>query len=303
MGTPDFALRSLAALMAAGHEIAAVYAQPARPRGRGHKLVPVPVAALASEHGIAVRTPERLGPAEVADFAVLALDIAVVVAYGLILPKAILEAPRHGCLNVHASLLPRWRGAAPIERAILAGDRETGVTIMRMEEGLDTGPILRAETVPIGPAATAAELHDTLAARGAALLVRTLDDYAAGRIVPQPQPDAGVTYAGKLRREEGAIDWRRPAVTIDRLVRALNPRIATWFEHEGERIKLLAATPVDGRGQPGEVLDAAPTVACGVGALRLVRLQREGRSVMSAAEFLRGHALPIGQLLPCPATS
>jgi methionyl-tRNA formyltransferase len=291
------------ALSAECHALAVSFTQPPRPPSRGHKPSPSPVAALAAAHGIEVRTPERLGPEEAAAFAALAPDAAVVVAYGLILPKAILDVPRLGCVNVHASLLPRWRGAAPIERAILAGDSETGITIMRVEEGLDTGPILLSKRVAIGPRATAAELHDRLAALGARLLVEALDGLATGKLVPLPQPAAGVTYAKKLRREEGAIDWRKPAVALERAVRALNPRIATWFEHDGERIKLLAAALGDGHGEPGQVLDARPTVACGEGALRLVTLQREGRAGLSAEEFLRGHPLAVDTILPCPATS
>jgi methionyl-tRNA formyltransferase len=298
MGTADFAVPSLAALIAAGHDLAAVYSQPARPRGRGHKPLPSPVAALALERGLSLRTPERLDPAEIAIFAALNLDAAIVVAYGLILPQAALKAPRLGCLNVHASLLPRWRGAAPIERAILAGNSETGITIMKMDAGLDTGPILLADPVPIGPRATAAELHDTLSRRGATLLLRALN----GSMTPRPQPEAGATYAKKLRREEGAIDWRRSAVEIDRLVRALNPRLPTWFSHDGQRIKVLEAMPAAGQGPPGTVLDGKPTVACGDGALQLLRLQRAGRAAMSGADFLRGHAMPPGTKLPCPVT-
>ncbi|HEY5208381.1 MAG TPA: methionyl-tRNA formyltransferase [Stellaceae bacterium] len=297
MGTADFAVPSLAALIDAGHDIAAVYSQPPRPRGRGHRPLPSLVTALAMVHAIPVRTPERL---DAADFADLGLDVAVVAAYGLILPQAVLDAPRRGCVNVHASLLPRWRGAAPIERAILAGDSETGVTIMRMAAGLDTGPILLSERVPIGARATAPDLHEELSRRGAALL---LDALAEGAIAARPQPEVGVTYAKKLRREEGAIDWRRPAVDIDRLVRALNPRLPTWFMQGDQRIKLLEALPVAGTGAPGTVLDERPTVACGDGALRLLRLQREGRAATGAAEFLRGHGLPPGTILPCPAIS
>jgi methionyl-tRNA formyltransferase len=303
MGTADFAVPSLAALIEAGHAVAAVYSQPARPRGRGHKPQPSPVAELALEQHIEVRTPEQLGPGETAAFAALRLDVAVIAAYGLILPPVVLDAPRLGCINVHASLLPRWRGAAPIERAILAGDRETGVTIMRMDSGLDTGPILLAEPVAIGPRTTAAELHDALARRGGALLIDALDQYARGQIAPHPQPETGVTYAKKLRREEGAIDWHRSAAELDRLVRALNPRLPTWFTHNGERITLREATPAAGNGAPGTVLDAKPSVACGDGALQLLRLQRDGRAAMSAAEFLRGHPMPPGTVLPCPATN
>jgi methionyl-tRNA formyltransferase len=303
MGTADFAVPSLAALIAAGHDIAAVYSQPARPRGRGHKPQPSPVAALATDKGIAVRTPERLGATEIDAFAGLSLDAAVVAAYGLILPQAVLDAPRLGCINVHASLLPRWRGAAPIERAILAGDSATGVTIMRMAAGLDTGPILLAEPVPIGPRTTAAQLHDELGHRGAAVLVEALDRLARGAVAPREQNEKDATYAKKLRREEGAIDWRQPAAALDRLVRALNPRIPTWFEQDGARIKVLAAEPAVGAGAPGTVLDDAPIVACGAGALRLTRLQREGRAALDAAAFLRGHAIPPGTILPCPVTS
>ncbi len=303
MGTADFAVPSLVALIDEGHDVTAVYSQPPRSRGRGHKPQPSPVAAWAIEKHIAVRTPERLGPDEIAAFAAFHLDVAVVAAYGLILPQAVLDAPRLGCVNVHASLLPRWRGAAPIERAILAGDAETGVTIMRMEAGLDTGPILLAEPAVIGPRVTTVELHDELARSGAALLIDALDQYSRGQIVPHAQPETGVTYAKKLRREEGAIDWRKPAGELDRLVRALNPRIPTWFTHDGERITVREAMPVAGNGAPGTVLDAGPTIACGGGALRLQRLQREGRATMSAAEFLRGHAMSPGTILPCPATN
>ena len=299
LGTADFAVPSLAALIAAGHDVAAVYSQPARPKGRGHKPVPSPVAALALENGVELRTPERLDADAIAGFAALRLDVAVVAAYGLILPQAVLDAPRRGCINVHASLLPRWRGAAPIERAILAGDTETGVTIMRMAAGLDTGPIVLAEPVAIGKRATAAALHDELARRGASLLLRALDQNPT----PREQPEAGVIYAKKLRRGEGALDWRRPAIELDRTVRALNPRLPTWFMHGGERIKLLDALPVDGAGAPGTIIDGAPTVACGAGALALLRLQREGRAAMNAGDFLRGHPMPPGTVLPCPATS
>jgi methionyl-tRNA formyltransferase len=303
MGTADFAVPSLAAVIAAGHEIAAVYSQPARARGRGHQLLPSPVAALAVEHRIALRTPEQLDNAAIRDFAALELDGAIVAAYGLLLPPALLAAPRLGCLNVHASLLPRWRGAAPIERALLAGDTETGVTIMKMAAGLDTGPILLVKTVPIGPRATAVALHDQLSRLGGALLIEALDQVSRGQIVPRPQPETGVTYARKLSREEGAIDWRKSAAELDRLIRALNPRLPTWFRHEGERIKLIEALPVTGHAAPGTVLDDRPTIACGDGALRLVRLQRAGRAALSAAEFLRGHPMPPATILPCPATS
>jgi methionyl-tRNA formyltransferase len=299
MGTPDFAQVSLAALIEAGHEIAMVYSQPPRPAGRGQKPRPSPVHALAERHGLPVATPASLkDPAEQARFAALGLDAAVVVAYGLILPGPILASPRRGCLNVHASLLPRWRGAAPIQRAILAGDRETGVTIMQMDEGLDTGPMLLSERVPIAPNDTAAELHDRLAALGARLVVEALARLAAGSLVATPQPAAGATYAAKLRREEGRLDWRRPAEELARLVRALNPWPGAWLEVGGERIKVLAAEAAAGSGQPGQLLDDRLTVACGTGALSLLSVQRPGKAPLPAAAFLRGFALPPGTVLP-----
>jgi len=295
MGTPDFAVAILDALIATGHDIAAVYSQPPRQAGRGHRIVPSPVQQRAEAAGLMVRHPARLGPDEAADFAALHLDIAVVAAYGLILPKAVLSAPRLGCINVHASLLPRWRGAAPIERAILAGDAETGITIMQMEEGLDTGPMLLRQALPIGPRANAASLHDELAALGATMIVDALDRIE--QLTPQPQPAEGVTYAKKISRAEGQIDWRKSAIEIERQVRALD----SWFEVKGERIKLREVVLADGRGAPGTVLDAAPTIACGAGALRLLTLQRPGRDALDGAAFLRGFALPPGMVLSCPA--
>jgi methionyl-tRNA formyltransferase len=296
MGTPDFAVAALDALMAAGHDIAAVYCQPPRQAGRGHKLQPSPVQRRAEAAGLKVRHSAKLTQEECAAFAALDLDVAVVAAYGLILPPAALDAPRFGCLNIHASLLPRWRGAAPIERAILAGDSETGVTIMRMEKGLDTGPMLLSERVPIAPHATAAGLRGDLAMLGAQLALRALD--AIETLQPQPQPGDGVTYAKKLTREEERIDWTRPAHVLERQVRA----IPSWFEAKGERIKLLASMPVEGRGAPGTVLDmpqdSGPTIACGEGALRLAKLQRPGRGPVEADAFLRGFALPPGTVLP-----
>jgi methionyl-tRNA formyltransferase len=292
MGTPDFAVAALDALMAAGHDIAAVYCQPPRQAGRGHKLQPSPVQRRAEAAGLKVRHPAKLTQEECAAFAALDLDVAVVAAYGLILPPAALDAPRFGCLNIHASLLPRWRGAAPIERAILAGDSTTGVTIMRMDAGLDTGPMLLAETIPIAPRATAAGLRADLAALGGRLIVEALD--ALEMLSPKPQPAEGVTYAKKLTREEERIDWRQPARVLERQVRAL----PSWFEAKGERIKLLAASPAEGSGPPGTVLDAMPTIACGDGALRLLRLQRPGRGPVDADAFLRGFTLSPGTLLP-----
>lgn len=298
MGTPDFAAASLAALMAAGHEIAAVYSQPARPTGRGHRPQPSPVQALAASRGLQVSTPVTLkDEAEHRRFASLGLDAAVVVAYGLILPKAFLEAPRLGCLNVHASLLPRWRGASPIQHAILAGDRETGITIMRMDEGLDTGPILLAESLAIGPAETGGSLHDRLASLGARLIAEALESLAAGKLVPRPQPAEGACYAPKLTREDGRLDWRRPAEELARRVRALNPRPGAWCEAGHERLRVLAAEAIAGNGPPGRLLDDRLTIACGNGALRLVQIQRPGRSAMGAEEFLRGYPLAEGTVL------
>jgi len=300
MGSPDFAVPILDALLAAGHRAVAVYSQPPRPAGRGQRETPCPVHAHAAGLGIPVRTPASLrNDAEQAAFAALGADAAVVAAYGLILPPPILLAPRLGCINVHASLLPRWRGAAPIQRAILAGDSQTGVTIMRMDAGLDTGPMLMADTAPIGPATTAAELHDTLAALGARLIVAALDGLAAGGLEDIPQPSEGVTVAPKLRRDEGRLDWRRPAADLERALRALNPWPGTWFEHGGVRIKALAGGALDGDPQapPGTLIDDRLTVACGDGALRLTSLQRPGRGPAEAEAFLRGYALPAGTRL------
>jgi len=301
LGTPDFAVPSLAALLDAGHELAAVYTQPPRPAGRGKKPRPSPVQGFAAARGLPVRCPADFKDAGTqAAFAALALDAAVVVAYGLLLPPAVLAAPRLGCLNAHASLLPRWRGAAPIQRALLAGDRETGVTIMVLDEGLDTGPILTAERLAIGPRTTAAELHDRLAALSARLLVAALEGLAAGRLAPRPQPETGVTYAPKLTPADGRLDWRRPAAELEALVRACDPRPGAWFEAAGTRVKALAAELVEGSGgaPPGRVLDDRLTVACGRGALRPTRLQRAGGAALATAEFLRGFSLPAGTLLP-----
>ncbi len=303
LGTPDFARVSLEALAAAGHEIAAVYCQPPRPAGRGKKLRPSPVQAFAEARGWEVRTPKRLkDPEAQAAFAALEIDVAVVAAYGLILPKAILEAPRLGCLNVHASLLPRWRGAAPIQRAIMAGDAETGITIMQMDEGLDTGAMLLQEAIPIGARTTASELHDALAALGGRLIVEALAGLSKGRLTPQSQPEAGVTYAAKLERAEGRLDWGEAAEALDRRRRAFAPWPGAWFEAAGERIKVLDSEVVErpDAAAPGQVLDEALTIACGAGALRLVTVQRAGKQPMDAAAFLRGFALEVGTRLPLP---
>ncbi len=297
MGSPDFAVPALRALHAAGHIIAAVYCQPPRPAGRGQRETPCPVHRAAIGLGLTVRTPARLRR-EVADhaaFAELRLDVAVVAAYGLILPKSMLDAPARGCLNIHASLLPRWRGAAPIQAAIMAGDAETGVTIMRMEEGLDTGPMLLKGSVPIGPRAGTPEIHDALAALGARLILEALESDPPAI----PQPEAGVTYAPKLGKGDGRLDWAQDAATLDRRIRALNPWPGTFFQHGGEAIRVLAAEPADAAdAPPGTVLDAAPRIACGAGtALRLTRLQRPGRASQPAEAFLRGYELPPGAVL------
>jgi methionyl-tRNA formyltransferase len=303
MGTPDFAVAALRALWAAGHDIAAVYSQPPRAAGRGQQPRPSPVAAFAGERGLAARTPTSLKDAqEQAAFAALNLDAAVVVAYGLLLPRPILQAPRLGCLNIHASLLPRWRGAAPIQRALMAGDAETGITIMQMDEGLDTGPMLLQERVPIAPDETGGSLHDKLAALGARLILAAFDGLAAASLTPRPQPAEGATYAAKLTRADERLDWRRPAIDLERQVRALAPRPGAWFAAGDERIKVLAAEIVEGRAnaEPGLLLDDRLTVACGTGALRLTRLQRAGKAALPAEEFLRGYRLARGARLPLP---
>ncbi len=310
MGTPDFAAVILGALVAAGHRVRAAYCQPPRPAGRGYRLQPSPVQELAEEHGIPVRYPTSLrDPVAQTEFAALGADAAVVAAYGLILPPAILGAPRLGCINVHASLLPRWRGAAPIQRAILAGDAETGVTIMQMDKGLDTGAILLRQAEPIGPMATAGALTDQLAALGGELIVTALDRLAVGELQPQPQSEDGVTYAKKLSRDEARLDWRAPAAQLERQVRAFDPWPGAFFlvnsPAGGERIRVLSAevAPHTGMEMPSTVLDDRLTIACGEDALRPLRVQRAGRAAMDTQALLRGFALPVGTMLPCPATS
>ena len=295
MGTPDFAVPVLDALVAAGHEVVAAYTQPPRPAGRGKRLQPSPVQLAAERLGIPVRSPETLrGAAEQAEFAALGADAAVVAAYGLILPRAVLAAPVHGCLNVHASILPRWRGAAPIQRAILAGDAETGVTIMQMEAGLDTGPMRHIVTTPVA-GKTAGALTEELAALGAAAMVAVLGDLAA--YPPVKQDDTLATHAPKIDKAEARIDWTTDAAAIERQVRAFAPWPGAWFDLSGERIKLLTAELVEGSGPPGEVLDDALTIACGRGALRPVTIQRAGKPAMDAAAFLRGRPVPAGTRL------
>jgi methionyl-tRNA formyltransferase len=310
MGTAAFAVPSLKALAASRHEVAAVYTQPARPAGRGLRLHPSPVQIAAEALAIPVRMPARLrDPADQAAFAGLHADLAVVAAYGLILPKAILDAPRLGCINLHASLLPRWRGAAPIQRALLAGDRETGVTVFQMEPSLDTGPIIKSQSVPISDHSTAASLHDELAEVAAGMVVATVDELAAGRAHPVPQPHKGVTYAAKIEKAEGRLDWARPAAALERQLRALNPWPGCWTEIGDGTIRVLAGRPVPcGRDHgrvPGEVLDGRLTVACGEGALALTSVQRPGGRPLPAEAFLRGFSVPVGTRLgrPCPATS
>jgi len=300
MGTPDFSIPALKALLAAGHRVAAVYAQPPRPAGRGHKLRPSPVHAFAESQGIEVRTPKSLRQEDAqAAFRALDLDAAVVVAYGLILPQPILDAPRLGCVNIHASLLPRWRGAAPIQRAIMAGDGETGVVTMLMDAGLDTGPMLLTERTPIGPDDTGGDLHDRLSEIGGRLIAPTLAGLADGSLAPTPQPESGVTYAHKLAKADGRLDWSRPAEELARIVRALAPLPRAWTRHGDAEIKLAAAAaePWSGDAAPGTVLDDALRVATGAGALRLIQLQRPGKAMMAADAFLRGYALPPGTRL------
>lgn len=296
MGTPDFAVPALRALVAAGHQVLAAYTQPPRPGGRrGKELTPTPVHRAAEELGIPVRHPLSLkGADEQAAFAALDADIAVVAAYGLILPRAVLDAPHHGCLNIHASLLPRWRGAAPIHRAILAGDSETGVTIMQMEAGLDTGPMLAKVTTPVD-GKTTGELTEELAASGADLMVAVLADLP--KYPPQVQPEEGVTYAHKIDKAETRIDWSQPAQQVERQVRAFAPAPGAWFELEGERCKVLTAQLVEGQGAPGAVLDDALTIACGSGAIRPGLVQRAGRPAMATQDLLRGWAIAAGTQL------
>ena len=293
MGTPDFSVSALDALVAAGHEIAAVYSQPPRPAGRGKKDRLSPVQQRAESLGLQVRHPVSLKTPEAqAEFAALNADIAVVVAYGLILPQAVLDLPANGCLNIHASLLPRWRGAAPIHRAIMAGDAQTGVCIMQMEAGLDTGPVLLRRETEIGREETTADLHDRLSALGAQAVVEALDTYDT--LTPQPQPEEGITYAAKIDKAEARIDWSQPAEVVDRLIRGLSPFPGAWFQHEGVRIKALASGVADGEGPAGTVLDDTLRIACGQGAVRLKRLQRAGKAAQDAAEFQRGAAIATG---------
>lgn len=302
LGTPDFAVVSLAALVEAGHEIACVYSQPPAPRGRGQDLKPSPVHQFALDHGLEARTPKSMkSDEEIAAFAALDLDIAVVVAFGQILKQPVLDAPRLGCFNLHGSILPRWRGAAPIQRAVMAGDAITGVQVMRMSLGLDEGPVLATATTRIGQADTAGSVHDRLAGLGAALLVETLPKIARGEAVEVAQPEEGVTYARKITPDEARIDWTRPALEVDRQIRGLSPFPGAWFEAPSAkgpvRVKALLSAVEDGAGAPGEVLDDGLLIACGEGAVRLLEAQREGRGRQAAGEFLRGFPLGAGTRL------
>jgi len=291
MGTPDFAVPTLAELLAQGHDIAAVYSQPPRPKGRGMETEPGPVHKFAAAHGIEVRTPLSLkGAGEQAAFAALDLDAAIVVAYGLLLPQAILDAPRLGCFNLHGSLLPRWRGAAPIQRAVMAGDAETGVMVMKMEAGLDTGPVLMAERTPVGRK-TSGELAEQLSRLGADLMVRTLGALERGAVAEHAQAQDGVTYAKKILKDEARIDWTKSATEIDCQIRGLSPWPGAWTEAKGERLKILYAEPAAGKGAPGEVIGDDLTISCGEGALKLTRVQRAGSKAMAADELLKGFAL------------
>ena len=303
LGTPDIAAACLAALAQAGHEIVMVYSQPPAPRGRGQDLKPSATHAMALSLGLEVRTPVSMrDPEVIADFAALNLDAAVVVAFGQILPAAVLDAPRLGSFNLHASLLPRWRGAAPIQRAIMAGDAQSGVQVMRMTEGLEEGPVLAGAVLDIGPLETAGTLHDRMMAAGADLLVTTLADIAAGRAVETPQADDGATYAKKIRTKEARLDWTRPAVDLDRKIRGLSPFPGAWFELQSDkgpvRVKALLSRAEDGAGEPGEVLDDALLVATGSGAVRLLRVQREGKGAQDAEVFLRGTPVTPGTRFP-----
>ena len=302
LGTPDFAVQALSAIVAAGHEVACVYSQPPAPRGRGHEVKPSPVHAFAEAQGIPVRTPASMrDPAEIAAFAALDLDAAVVVAFGQILPASVLDAPRLGSYNVHGSLLPRWRGAAPIQRAIMAGDTVTGVQVMRMTEGLDEGPVLSTATVRIDALETAGTLHDRLAAAGAKLIVRTLAEIEAGRAVAEPQPADGVTYARKISAKFARLDWTKPGPVIDRKIRGMSPSPGAWFELPTEkgpvRVKALLSAYEDEAGEPGVTLDDRLLVGTAEGAVRLLRLQREGRGPQDADVFLRGAPIQAGTRL------
>ncbi len=298
MGSPEFAVPTLEAIIAAGHEVVCVYSQPPRPAGRGKELRPTAVHLVAERHGIPVRTPVNFKAEEDrAAFAALGLDVAVVVAYGLLLPKAILDAPRLGCFNLHGSILPRWRGAAPIHRAVMAGDEVAGVQVMKMDVGLDTGPVMLTATTPVTEDDTMGDIHDRLRVAGAALMVEGLARLEAGTAALVEQAAEGVTYAAKVSPEEARIDWKLPARVVAARIRGMSPFPGAWFEHEGQRIKVLHARVDDGAGEPGTVLDDALKIACGEGTVRLTRLQRAGKGLVTADDFQRGKAIARGQKL------
>jgi methionyl-tRNA formyltransferase len=301
MGTPDLARTVFSELydwcQQEGHEVVGVYSQPPRRAGRGKKTIPSPVHQWAEAHDLPIFTPVSLkGETEQTEFAALRADFAIVAAYGLILPKAILDTPKYGCLNVHGSLLPRWRGAAPIQRAIMAGDPETGVNIMQMEEGLDTGGVYTERRIPITAGTTAGSLHDALASGNTDILTQAMAKVIAGQN-PTPQLEDGVTYAAKIDKAEARIDWAKPAAEVDQLIRGISPFPGAWFEHEGERIKVLMSDVTDGNGDAGTALDDTLTIACGEGAVRLLQLQRAGKKAAPAQDFLRGYTIPKGTVL------
>ncbi len=297
MGTPDFAVAALERILPK-HDVVAVYSQPPRPAGRGQQERPTPVATRAVAAGIPVFTPVSLKSPEVqAEFAAHGAEIAVVAAYGLILPRAVLDTPRLGCINIHASLLPRWRGAAPIQRAIMAGDSESGVTIMQMEAGLDTGPMLIKQAVPVTDATTASDLHDALAAAGGELVLTALDGLAAGTLTATVQPSDGVTHAAKIAKDEAHIDFAQPAPKVLRHIHGLSSSPGAWFAHGAERIRILRCQLADGHGAPGTVLDGQLTIACQGGAIRPILVQRAGKGPMAADALLRGYALPAGTVV------
>jgi len=299
MGSPDFSVPTLEAIIAAGHEVACVYSQPPRPAGRGKQLTKTAVHEAADRHGIEVRTPVNFKAAEDREaFAALKLDTAVVVAYGLLLPKAVLDAPRLGCFNIHGSILPRWRGAAPIHRAVMAGDAVTGVQVMRMDVGLDTGPVMLTATTPISEEDTTGSVHDRLSALGAKLMVEGLALLEAGPVTLVEQAGEGVTHAAKVSPAEARIDWRKSGVEVSAHIRGLSPFPGAWFEVEGQRVKVLHAKAEIGGGEPGLVIDDNLLVACGEGAVRLTRLQRAGKGQMTAEEFQRGARINRGERLP-----
>jgi methionyl-tRNA formyltransferase len=298
MGSPDFAIPTLESIIAAGHDVACVYSQPPRPAGRGKQLTKTPAHELAESRGIEVRTPENFrAEADRKAFADLKLDAAVVVAYGLLLPQAILDAPRFGCFNIHGSILPRWRGAAPIHRAVMAGDPVAGVQVMKMEAGLDTGPVMKTATTPITEDDTTGDVHDRLARLGAGLMVEALAELEAGPVTLTPQAEQGVTIAAKVASADARVDWSMPAARVAAHIRGLSPLPGAWFESGGQRIKALHAKAEKGSGRPGEVLDDELLIACGEGAVRLTRLQRAGKGQMTAGEFQRGARIPRGERL------